>query len=96
MSTYHMITSPRCTYKLINYSLLPMESPALSMLQKNMHSMVRIITLNNKTYRGVLHSLDMNVNVHLKDGYEKTGEGSESYVGEVLVSGGSIAFFDMP
>jgi small nuclear ribonucleoprotein (snRNP)-like protein len=80
---------------MLSGALPPMESPALDMLRKSMHSKVRIVTLNNKTYRGILHNFDMSVNVHLKEGYERVGDGDENYIGEVLVSGGSIACFDI-
>ncbi|AFM98711.1 putative small nuclear ribonucleoprotein [Encephalitozoon hellem] len=72
-----------------------MELPALEILKKNRSKSVRIITLNNKTYRGVLENFDMHVNTHLKDSYLQADGEEEIYIGEVLINGGTIACFDI-
>ena len=72
-----------------------MESPALEVLKKSRNKRVRIITLSNKVYRGVLEGFDMHVNTRLRDGHLQTDEGHESYVGDVLINGGTIACFDI-
>ncbi|CAD26319.1 PUTATIVE SM-LIKE SMALL NUCLEAR RIBONUCLEOPROTEIN [Encephalitozoon cuniculi GB-M1] len=73
-----------------------MELPALEVLKRSRNKCVRIVTLNNKTYRGVLENFDMHVNTHLKDSYLQMDEkGEEIYIGEVLINGGTIACFDI-
>ncbi|ADM11942.1 putative Sm-like small nuclear ribonucleoprotein [Encephalitozoon intestinalis ATCC 50506] len=72
-----------------------MELPALEILKKNRNKCVRIITLSSKTYRGVLENFDMHVNTHLKESYLQIDGESETYIGEVLINGGTIACFDI-
>lgn len=72
-----------------------MESPAFETLKKAKNKNIRIITLNSKIYRGVLENFDMYVNIHLKDSYVKPDEASESYIGEVLINGGTVACIDI-
>lgn len=72
-----------------------MESPALEVLKKSKSKHVRIITLNNKIYKGVLEGFDIHVNTQLRDGYLQVDGKDETYVGEVLINGGTIACFDI-
>lgn len=72
-----------------------MESAAFEVLQKARNKQVRVLTLNSKTYRGVLENFDMNVNTHLRDSYVKSDEDEEMYVGEVLINGGAVACIDI-
>jgi small nuclear ribonucleoprotein (snRNP)-like protein len=72
-----------------------LESPVFSILQQNKNEKLKVFTLNNKIYRGILEDFDMSANVCLRDGYEKIGDNEETFVGEVLVNGSSIAFFDI-
>ncbi|KAH9410949.1 hypothetical protein HK407_09g13620 [Ordospora pajunii] len=72
-----------------------MEFQALDVLKNSRNGYVKVMTLNNKMYRGILESFDMHVNTYLKEGYIKTEGSEEMYVGDVLINGVTIAFFDI-
>lgn len=72
-----------------------MDSPAFEVLKKAKSKCVRVITLNNKVYRGILEGFDIHVNMHLKDTYVQPDEDKESYIGEVLINGGTVSCVDI-
>ncbi|KAM0671193.1 putative small nuclear ribonucleoprotein [Ordospora colligata] len=72
-----------------------MEFQALDVLKNSRNKYVKVMTLNNKMYRGMLESFDMHVNTYLKEGYIEAEGSEEVFVGDVLINGGTIAFFDI-
>ncbi|WUR02480.1 putative SM-like small nuclear ribonucleoprotein [Vairimorpha necatrix] len=50
---------------------------------------VIIYTFNNKKISGILSGVDVYVNVHLREARE------EQYLGDVIINGSNVLFFDL-